>query len=520
MVFKKPYAFFIKYFRLINLLLSTLLIYLGYRLNLLRNVMNDIYMGRVTNYSTLRSDYIGFKMYFLIFLIIAILFVIILLLKRKKKPLHDYLYNVIYLVFVFVYLLSVSSLFLTLDETIVEQTSLKLYTDISFLIIVPLIYFLIKYILIVIGFNLKKFNFTKDIMELKQEEKDNEEVEIIFNKNTYKYKRGFRRWIRELKYYFLENRFLISIIVGIVVIITFISIFSVNMFKSNKVNVGSSFNAGNFNYKVNSIYETKYDLNYNVIKDDSKYVIVNFDVRNNLQESNSIDFKRIRLLYGNEYSYANNYFNKYFYDIGVPYNNDVIKNGENYNYIFIFKVPSSYKSNNYILKFYDRIVYENDESKGSYKEIKVSAKSLDKKRDIKNMNLSENTIFNKNSYGNSNLTISNYDIKSNYIYTNDGKSNIIRDKDINKVLLILDYKLKLDEKYNISSYFKNDKEFFDKFISITYTYNENEKEYKNISAVGNVDGKVMLSVPFEVQNATNLNLNIELRDTKIVYELK
>ena len=132
MIFKKPYAFFIKYFRLINLLLSTLLIYLGYRLNLLRNVMNDIYMGRVTNYSTLRSDYIGFKMYFLIFLIIAILFVIILLLKRKKKPLHDYLYNVIYLVFVFVYLLSVSSLFLTLDETIVEQTSLKLYTDISF----------------------------------------------------------------------------------------------------------------------------------------------------------------------------------------------------------------------------------------------------------------------------------------------------------------------------------------------------------------------------------------------------
>ena len=520
MVFKKPYAFFIKYFRLINLLLSVILFYLGYRLNILRNVINDIYIGKVTNYSTLRADYIGFRMYFLVFLIIIILSIIILLLNRKKKPLYDYLYNVIYIVFLFVYLMSVSNLFLTLDEIIVEQTSLKLYTDISFLIILPLFYFIFKYILIVIGFNLKKFDFTKDIIELKQEEKDNEEVEVIFDKNTYKYKRGIRKWLRELRYYFLENKFLISLILGIVVLIIFISIFSVNMFNSNKINVGSNFNAGNFNYKVNSIYETKYDLNNSIVKDGSKYVVVNFDVRNYLTESNSIDFRRIRLVYGKEYSYANNYFNKYFYDLGAPYNNDIIKFGQSYNFIFIFKVPSTYKSNKYVLKFYDRIVYENDESKGSYKEINVNAKNIDKKRDIKNMNLSENTIFNKKRYGNSNLTISNYDIKSNYIYNNDGKTNIIRDKDINKILLILDYKLELDEKYDISNYFKNDKDFFDKFITITYTYNENAKEYKNIKAVGCIDGKVMLSVPFEVQSATSLSLNIEFRDIKVVYKLK
>ena len=265
MVFKKPYAFFIKYFRLINLILSLLLIFITYKLNLLRQVVNNIYLGKVVNYSTLKSDYIGFRMYLLLFIVIAILVSIILLFIKKKKPLYDYLYCVIYLVFVFIYLISVSNLFLTLDESIVEITTLKLYTDISFLIMIPIIYFLIKYIMIVIGFNLKKFNFSKDIIELKQDEKDNEEVEVIFDKNTYKYKRGIRRWFREFRYYYLENKFLINIILCVVVGVIFISVFSVNMFNSNRVSVGRSFNAGTFNYKVGNVYETEYDLNYNII---------------------------------------------------------------------------------------------------------------------------------------------------------------------------------------------------------------------------------------------------------------
>ena len=42
----------------------------------------------------------------------------------------------------------------TMDiDSIVEQTTLKVYTDISFLVIVPLFYFILKHVLISIGFN-------------------------------------------------------------------------------------------------------------------------------------------------------------------------------------------------------------------------------------------------------------------------------------------------------------------------------------------------------------------------------
>lgn len=520
MVFKKPYAFLIKYFRLINMILVLLFGYLGYKLNLIRIVMDDIYRGTVTNYSSLSPTYIGFKMHLLLFVIVIILVGIFLLLKKKEKPLKDYLFSIVYLFVIFIYLLFVSNVFVTLDETIIEQTSLKLYTDISFLIIVPLFYFILKFFLIVIGFSLNKFNFTKDIIELKQEEKDNEEVEVIFDKNTYKYKRGIRRWFRELKYYFLENKFLITVIFSIIFVVLGITLFSLNLFNSNKVSVGENFNAGLFTYKVVDMYETEYDLNYNMVQDGSKFVIVSVNIRNNAAEGSGIDFKRIRLIYGDAYVYANNYFNKFFLDIGTPYNNDSIKSGELKNYLFIFKVPNTYKSNKYTLKFYDRLTVENEETVGSYKEIKISADNLDKKREEKNLNLNENTIFNKKNYGSSNLTISNYETKSSYIYTENNKTTIIRDKDINNILLILDYKLELDNEYDLSNYFTNSKDFFDKFASIEYTYNGKLKNINNVSVVAEVNNKVMLSVPYEIQNATNINLVLNFRDVKIIYKLK
>ena len=520
MVFKKPYAFLIKYFKLINLILVFLLSYICYKLGILRTVMSDIYSGDITNFSTLSSTYIGFKLYLALLITGVILVGIFLLLKRKDKPLKDYLFSLLYLGIIFIYLIFVSNVFVTLDETIIEQTSLKLYTDIAFLIIVPIIYFIIKFLLMAIGFNLHKFNFSKDILELKQEEKDNEEVEVVFDKNTYKYKRGIRKWFRELKYYFLENKFLITIIVGVVVIVLGVTLFSFNFLNSNKVRVGENFTAGTFQYKVVDMYETKYDLNNNVVKDDSKFVIASINVRNIGVESSSIDFKRIRLLYGEDYAYANNYFNKFFKDLGTPYNNEPIKSGDLKNYIFIFKVPSSYKSKKYILKFYDRVAVENEEFVGSYKEIEISADSLDKDKIEKILKLNENTILNKKNYGNSNLTLTNYEIKSSYIYTENEKTTIIRDKDINNVLLILDYKLELDDKEDLKKYFTNSKEFFDKFSTVEYTYNDRSKVVSNVNVLADVDNKVMISVPYEVQNATNIKFILNFRDTKIIFNLK
>lgn len=519
MVFKKPYAFFIKYFRLINLILVVLLGYLGYKLNLIGNIVGEIYNNRLTNYSSLSSNYVGFNMYVLIIIIILILGGIILLLKYKKKPLKDYLFAIIYIFVIVIYLIFISNIFYELEESVIEQTSLKLYSDISLLIIIPLFYFIFKFILIVIGFNLKKFNFSKDIIELKQDDKDSEEVELIFDKNTYKYKRSINRLLRELKYYFLENRFFITIIVGISFVVFFVTFFGFNIFKSNKVSMNKDFVAGSLVYRVNEVYETKYDLNYNVIKDDSKFVIASITVKNNTNEIKTIDFKRMRILYGDNYVYANNYYNKFFYDLGVPYNNEGILSKESKNYIFIFKVPIEYKSRSYKIKFYDRVTLEDDEVVGSYKELKVKTTKIDKDREEKVLNVKDNINFG-NKYGNSNITILGYLIKNNYIHYDDDKAVVYKDNDINNNLLIMDYKLEIDEKSMLKDYFSTDKEFYNKFVSIAYTNNGREKMHNNVNVVGQVDGKILLSVPYEIINASKVSVIFNFRDIKIEYKLK
>ena len=520
MVFRKPYAFFIKYFRLINLILSILILCLVNKLNILHKVINGIYFNNITNYEVLRSKYIGFSMYFLLLLIVLLLGIILILLIKKKKPIYDYLYNGIYLIIIFVYLLSTSSLFLTLEKTIVEQTTLKTYKDISLLIIAPSIYFILKYILIIIGFNLKKFNFAQDIIELKKDEKDNEEIELIFGKNTYKYKRGVRKLIRELKYYFLENRFLISIIIGIIGIVLLTSLFSVNYFKSNKIKNNSEFVAGGFSYKVNRIYETKYNLNNSIIDSNYKFVIVNMNVKNTMYDAKSVDFKRIRLVYKNNYSYADNIYNKHFVDLGVAYDGEPLSNNTSNNYNFIFKIPISYKSNKYVLKFYDKVEYKDYEANSIYKEMNIKSASIDKTQTIYNYNLNENIIFSKSRYGESNITVSNYDIQSSYKYKDNGINKIIKDKDINKVLLIINYNMKLDKENEMLNYFNTNSEFFDKFITLTYNYNGNEINYYNVKCIADIDNTAFLSVPYEVLKSKSINLNFEFRDAKLIYKLK
>ena len=69
MIFRKPYAFFIRYFKLINFIIAFLFGVLGYSLNKIHNVLNAIYIGTESNYETLSNIYIGFFPILIIILI-------------------------------------------------------------------------------------------------------------------------------------------------------------------------------------------------------------------------------------------------------------------------------------------------------------------------------------------------------------------------------------------------------------------------------------------------------------------
>ena len=84
-----------------------------------------------------------------------------------------------------------------------------------------------------LGFDIKKFNFNRDLQDLRLEEKDSEEVEVSIDLSSDRIKRTGRRTVRELKYYYLENKLVINIILVVTVVI-FIMIFPFNRYVVNR----------------------------------------------------------------------------------------------------------------------------------------------------------------------------------------------------------------------------------------------------------------------------------------------
>ena len=69
-----------------------------------------------------------------------------------------------------------------------------------------------------LGFDIKKFNFTKDIQELNIEDIDSEEVEVNVNIDTKNIIRDINRRKRELGYWIKENLLFSIILISVILI--------------------------------------------------------------------------------------------------------------------------------------------------------------------------------------------------------------------------------------------------------------------------------------------------------------
>jgi hypothetical protein len=63
-----------------------------------------------------------------------------------------------------------------------------------------------------VGFNIKKFNFGEDLQELEIEVTDNEEFELTVGVDSNKIGRTLRKSKREIKYFVIENAFILILI--------------------------------------------------------------------------------------------------------------------------------------------------------------------------------------------------------------------------------------------------------------------------------------------------------------------
>ena len=371
MILRKPYAFLIKYFRLIHLFISLLIVYLIYKTNNMYNFFKDYITDDIVEIHA--TKYVNFLVYFSLVLIIGLVVTMIILMRKKKKPLLFYILTVVVYSVLFIGFAYAGAIINELEYNLLDRKTVSLARDISRFMLIGEYLFLIPYIIRTLGFDIKKFDFKKDLQELEILEEDNEEFELIAPIDMNKVEQVSRRRVRELKYYYVENRLFILIILGIVVTVTGFSVIKNIDFNSLKrYDEKDVIKLDNFyTLSVDDSYiTTKNDDGEVVAVNDSFYLIVKFTVNSNYNGKFNLDTNRFIISVKDKEFIASRTYYSYFKDYGIGYKKQVISLNDNKSYILVYNIPNKYKNKRMKLEYN----YKFDYSTGNAKMIKKIVK--------------------------------------------------------------------------------------------------------------------------------------------------
>lgn len=535
MIIKKPYAFLIKHFRIIHLILSIFSLFLVTKTHSIFKFFNDyVKNGYYTYSNNLQTSYINLYMFLAIIFVISLASFIYLLMKWKKKNRILYISMCIFYFALFIGLLIYFNLFTTLLNTTLDVRTVRAYRDIMIILYIPQYLFLGFNIVRAIGFDIKKFDFQKDLEELDIAEEDQEEIEVTFGQNNYKYKRKARRILREIKYYALENKFFFGAICGIITLILVFLIYTNLSVLNKKYNESEFFNVNGVIFRVKESYVADTDYKGNTILEDKKYIIVRITMENTNTGRTSFSTDSLRLSLDDDFYTPIYSVSEYFRDLGEGYyKNKTLYPAEQYEYLMIFEVPKDKKTNKAVFRLVDNISLIKGEISSKYKDVTLNLKDYTKKEEQEEHNIQEAISLEKTILMASEVVINSYDINDSFIENYkycisekcyDGTKIIKADalgKDL-RTILKLNLDLDLDESLYVNRFLTNNSNFIAMFGTIIYNINGTEKTYNG--AVKNVDDietkNVYMEVPNEIKEASEIKLKLTIRNKEYIIKIK
>jgi|GEM_PF-1159375 len=536
MILKKPFAFLIKHFRLIHLILALPMIYLLLKTKGVVDFFSAyVNAGYITETINLAGSHIDLWMYLITLIIILIVFAIYLLMRQKKK--NTLYYNIILVFYIiFFIVLGFTYAFLGRIETGgIEAKTIRAFNDISFIGYFPQYLFCAFVLIRGVGFNIRKLKFDNAIVkELEINAEDSEEFEFNITVDNYKYQRSFRRLIREFTYYFKENKFIIICVFIIVssILGTFLYLnFGVYNKKYTQQQVMSY---SGLSLSVETSFITNMNYNGKVITD-KYYMVAVLHIENLSSATRTLDLNLLYLNNGTTMKQpildkANN-----FIDYGLPYTNTTeFRSGSKANYVFVYEIEKEDINNNYSLKILESIRTSTaGDLTPNYKIINLKP---DKYLEINDIDYRTGKIIllDDTALDLSEIRINSFEILNSYTYEYEycytsTNCKTLTDKVVpdlstnikNQTLLILDAKYSVDQ---TTYYYKNRKStssFIGDFITINYESLGNTKEIQAVNITPKtLKGKIIIQIPTEVANSQNLKIYLTTRNNRYITRLK
>lgn len=370
MIVRKPYAFLIKNFKLIHLVMSILFVFLITRTTKILNFFRRYLINSLID--VVPNDYFNIFMYLAIIVIIVAAVAILFLFKEKKKPITFYIITIAGCIGILGCYIYFSSVISSLQYSIMDRKTISLARDITMFCLIGQYILIIPYVIRTIGFDIKKFDFKKDLEELNISVEDNEEFELTVGVDKNKLEQKARKSLRELKYYYVENKHFINIILAVIIVF-----FGYKIVTSIKIN--PTYKEGSV-ISLDNYYTLKFDESYITNKDSkgkeisvdgNTYLIVKFTVHSNYNGNITLNTDKFLVYINNEKFIANRGYYSYFSNYGIGYKGQKIAYNTDKTYILTYSIPDKYKNNKIRLEYEYRYDNNNEMIK---KKVKLSPK--------------------------------------------------------------------------------------------------------------------------------------------------
>lgn len=534
MILKKPYAFLIKNFRAIHILLTLLCVFITYKTTGLIVFFREYILNNysVTVTDNLVTSTISPLLFIAIILNIIMISAILFLLKRKNKPNKIYLFSLLYYFILLIFLIIATFLIGSLSNGLWSTVAARSYRDLAQIIYLPNYFFTIVIFIRALGFNVKQFNFKDDLKELEITDADSEEIELNLNFKTYKAERTIRRFIREFRYYFLENK-RIFILLGIILTIVLGYTFFKNSEKINyNYKENKTFTYDGFNINIEDSMITNLNLSGNEIEKDKYYLVIRFNIQNNTKEDKYLDYSNIKLNYDNKYINPTLDVGKYFVDYGNAFMNNNIPSRAKRDYVMSYEIDKKKINKSFKIEIYNGAAVKKKEFLAKNIIVKLKPTIYENVEVVRNAKVNESITFSSTNLKESNLIIKGYDITKRYEYEykscykdtcNTFTDVIVSDNTYQntEALLVLDYELNLDKSSLAYTNINGIKAFSENFMKVEY-YVNNEKYVSKVKFMNpaNYDKKIILQTDGHLLKADKIHLLITIRNRCYVVTLK
>ena len=191
MILRKPYAILIKNFKLLHAVMTAFMAFIMYKTLNVISIYNEYFaLNQALIGEDLASTAYSTFMYVAPIIIIIITLILFWVMIVKKKPSKLYIFTMIIYIYTLVMFFIGKSTMLKMEELILDVRTIKIVRDLTTLSMILQIFPLIKSFVRAVGFDIREFDFGKDLAELEIDETDNEEFEVNVSLDTNKVKRG------------------------------------------------------------------------------------------------------------------------------------------------------------------------------------------------------------------------------------------------------------------------------------------------------------------------------------------